>query len=64
MITIIDYGAGNIGSVLNMIRHVGGLAEVTGNAAGVLGAKRYCCPAWVVSTTPWPGWLGLAWLSP
>lgn len=24
MITVIDYGAGNIGSVLNMIKHVGG----------------------------------------
>ncbi len=44
MITIIDYGAGNIGSVLNMIRHVGGLAEVTGNAAGVLGAKKVLLP--------------------
>ncbi len=44
MITIIDYGAGNIGSVLNMIRHVGGLAEVTGNAAGVLGAKKILLP--------------------
>lgn len=44
MITIIDYGAGNIGSVLNMIRHVGGQAEVAGNAAGVLGAKKVLLP--------------------
>lgn len=44
MITIIDYGAGNIGSVLNMIRHVGGQAEVTGSAAGVLGAKKILLP--------------------
>ncbi len=44
MITIIDYGAGNIGSVLNMIRHVGGQAEVTGDAAGVLGAKKILLP--------------------
>lgn len=44
MITIIDYGAGNIGSVLNMIRHVGGQAEVTGNAAGVMGAKKILLP--------------------
>lgn len=44
MITIIDYGAGNIGSVLNMIRHVGGKAEVTGDAAGVLGAKKILLP--------------------
>lgn len=44
MITIIDYGAGNIGSVLNMIRHVGEQAEVTGDAAGVLGAKKILLP--------------------
>lgn len=44
MITIIDYGAGNIGSVLNMIRHVGGQAEVTGDASGVLGAKKILLP--------------------
>lgn len=44
MITIIDYGAGNIGSVLNMIRHVGGQAEVMGDAAGVLGAKKILLP--------------------
>lgn len=44
MITIIDYGAGNIGSVLNMIRHVGGQAEVTGTSAGVLGAKKILLP--------------------
>ncbi len=44
MITIIDYGAGNIGSVLNMIRHVGEQAEVTGDPAGVLGAKKILLP--------------------
>jgi glutamine amidotransferase len=44
VITIIDYGAGNIGSVLNMIRHVGGQAEVTGDAADVLGAKKILLP--------------------
>lgn len=44
MITIIDYGAGNIGSVLNMIRHVGGQAEVARDAAGVLGAGKILLP--------------------
>ncbi len=44
MITIIDYGAGNIGSVLNMIRHVGGQAEVAGDASRVLGAKKILLP--------------------
>lgn len=44
MVTVIDYGAGNIGSVLNMIKHVGGTAEVVSNAAGVLEAKKILLP--------------------
>ena len=44
MITIIDYGAGNIGSVLNMIRHVGGQAEVAAGAAAVLAADKILLP--------------------
>lgn len=44
MITVIDYGAGNIGSVLNMIKHVGGTAEVARNAEGVLAAKKILLP--------------------
>jgi glutamine amidotransferase len=44
MITLIDYGAGNIGSVLNMIKHVGGSAEVTRDAQGVLGARKILLP--------------------
>lgn len=44
MITIIDYGAGNIGSVLNMIRHVGGKAEVTSEASAVLAAEKILLP--------------------
>lgn len=44
IITIIDYGAGNIGSVLNMIRHVGGKAEVTSEASSVLAAEKILLP--------------------
>jgi len=44
MITVIDYGAGNIGSVLNMIKHVGGTAEVARDAAGVLAASKILLP--------------------
>lgn len=44
MITVIDYGVGNIGSVLNMIKHVGGVAEVARNASAVLGAKKIILP--------------------
>ncbi|MFN7711545.1 MAG: imidazole glycerol phosphate synthase subunit HisH [Curvibacter sp.] len=41
---VIDYGAGNIGSVLNMIRYVGGQADVARDAAGVLGANKILLP--------------------
>jgi glutamine amidotransferase len=44
MITVIDYGAGNIGSVLNMIKHVGGRAEVARDAPSVLGASKILLP--------------------
>jgi glutamine amidotransferase len=44
MITVIDYGAGNIGSVLNMIKHVGGTAEVARDAEGVLAARKILLP--------------------
>lgn len=44
MITIIDYGAGNIGSVLNMIRHVGGQAAVARDVAGVMAAEKILLP--------------------
>lgn len=43
-ITVIDYGAGNIGSVLNMIKHVGGASEVACDAQGVLGARKILLP--------------------
>jgi glutamine amidotransferase len=41
---VIDYGAGNIGSVLNMIRYVGGQADVARDPAGVLGANKILLP--------------------
>lgn len=44
MITVVDYGAGNIGSVLNMIKHVGGTAKVAREAEGVLAAKKILLP--------------------
>jgi glutamine amidotransferase len=44
MITVIDYGAGNIGSVLNMIRHVGGTAGVARDPSDVYGAKKILLP--------------------
>lgn len=44
MITVVDYGAGNIGSVLNMIRHVGGQADVATTPAQVLAARKILLP--------------------
>jgi glutamine amidotransferase len=44
LITIIDYGAGNIGSVLNMIRHVGGKAEPSSEPAVVRAAEKIILP--------------------
>ena len=44
MITIIDYGAGNIGSVFNMICHVGGKAEVTSEPDAVRVAEKILLP--------------------
>lgn len=44
LVTVIDYGAGNIGSVLNMIKHVGGAVEVARDASGVLGAGKILLP--------------------
>lgn len=44
MITVIDYGAGNIGSVLNMIRHVGGQAVVARDGAAVMDAGKILLP--------------------
>lgn len=44
MITVIDYGAGNIGSVLNMIRKVGGQAVASGDPAAVRAAEKILLP--------------------
>ena len=44
MISVIDYGAGNIGSVLNMIRKVGGKAAATSQPGDLLGAKKILLP--------------------
>lgn len=44
MITVVDYGAGNIGSVLNMIRRVGGQAVATGGAGELSSAEKILLP--------------------
>lgn len=44
MITVVDYGMGNLGSVLNMLRRVGVDAEVTGDAMRIAKAERILLP--------------------
>ena len=39
MITIIDYGAGNIGSIVNMIRKIGSEVKVSSNKEDILLAE-------------------------
>jgi len=43
-IHVVDYGAGNIGSVLNMIKRVGGEALPTGDATILSGANKILLP--------------------
>lgn len=44
MITIIDYGVGNVGSIRNMFRKVGVPAEATSDPARVIAAQRLVLP--------------------
>ena len=44
MITIIDYGMGNLGSVANMIKKVGGKSLITSNKDGIKKAKKLLLP--------------------
>ena len=43
-ITVVDYGAGNIGSVLNMIKRVGGVASASGNVEVLAQASKLLLP--------------------
>ena len=44
MIVIVDYGMGNLGSILNMLRRVNAPAVISGNLAQVLGATKLILP--------------------
>lgn len=44
MITVVDYGAGNIGSVLNMIKRLGGTATVAKDVGGIINANKILLP--------------------
>jgi len=44
MITIVDYGMGNLGSVANMLRRIGADCEVTGDPVRLADASRILLP--------------------
>lgn len=44
MIVIIDYGVGNVGSVLNMLRKIGARARISGNADDIRAADKLILP--------------------
>lgn len=44
MITIVDYGMGNLGSVLNMFKKVGAAAKITSDLNGISKAEKILLP--------------------
>jgi imidazole glycerol-phosphate synthase subunit HisH len=44
VITIVDYGMGNLGSIRNMLKRIGVAAEVTADAALLAGASKIILP--------------------
>ena len=44
MITIVDYGMGNLGSIRNMLRKIGVDAEITSDAARIAAATKLVLP--------------------
>lgn len=43
-VSIIDYGAGNIGSIVNMIKKLGGTGKLVSSPAEILSAKKLVLP--------------------
>lgn len=44
MIHVIDYGAGNLGSILNMIKRIGGKATIVSNSRDLVNATKIILP--------------------
>lgn len=44
MITIVNYGLGNQGSILNMLKKIGAEAETSSSPEGILGAEKLILP--------------------
>lgn len=44
MVVIVDYGMGNVGSILNMLKKVGALAKISGDPVDIMKADRLILP--------------------
>jgi hypothetical protein len=45
-VSIIDYGAGNIGSIVNMIKKLGGTGKLVHTPKKYCPLKNWYCPVW------------------
>ena len=61
MIAIVDYGVGNLFSLLSSLRALDLEAEVTGDAGRSGRQTGSSCPAWAPLGTPAPSWMPPAW---
>lgn len=44
MITIVDYGVGNLGSIRNMLKRIGAQVEISGDAGAIAAARKLLLP--------------------
>ena len=51
MITLLDYGAGNVRSVINAIEKLGERITVAKTRRDILDAENWFSPGWVTSAT-------------
>ena len=61
MIAIVDYGVGNLFSLLSSLRALDLEAEVTGDAGRLRAADRIILPGVGAFGTPAPSWMPPAW---
>lgn len=52
MVTVIDYGMGNLGSIANMIKKMGGESVITSDKEVIAKAKKLYYPVLVLSIMP------------
>jgi imidazoleglycerol phosphate synthase glutamine amidotransferase subunit HisH len=54
MVTIVDYGVGNLASIANMVRRAGAECVISGDPAVLSGADRLILPGVGASIGRWP----------